>query len=87
MPSALPVAKVSMNYASVVLIDFGAISAACYFIHARKGKNSYASPSLTRTDPTGSLQRSTRIRWSLNESIYPTQPLSPSDYYRKAGLQ
>lgn len=37
MPQALPVAPVSMNYASVVWAGFMAISAAWYFIYARKG--------------------------------------------------
>lgn len=37
MPTATPVTLVSMNYASVVFVGFGAISAAWYFIHARKG--------------------------------------------------
>lgn len=36
MPQALPVAPVSMNYASVVWAGFMAISAAWYFIYARK---------------------------------------------------
>lgn len=36
MPSALPVTQVTMNYASVVFVGFGVISAAWYFIHARK---------------------------------------------------
>lgn len=37
MPTVLPVTIVSMNYASVVLVGFGVLSAAWYFIHARKG--------------------------------------------------
>jgi hypothetical protein len=36
MPTVLPVTSVSMNYASVVLCGFLAISAAWYFIYARK---------------------------------------------------
>jgi amino acid transporter len=35
MPTALPVTVVSMNYASVVLVGFGAISLLWYFIYAR----------------------------------------------------
>jgi amino acid transporter len=38
MPAALPVTQVSMNYASVVFVGFGAISAVWYFAYARKGK-------------------------------------------------
>jgi amino acid transporter len=38
MPGALPVTKVSMNYASVVLVGFGVISAVWYFAYARKGR-------------------------------------------------
>lgn len=38
MPGALPVTDVSMNYASVVLVGFLAISAVWYFVYARKGK-------------------------------------------------
>ena len=37
MPTVLPVTEVSMNYASVVLVGFGAIATAWYWIHARKG--------------------------------------------------
>lgn len=37
MPTALPVTEVTMNYASVVFVGFGAIAAAWYAIHARKG--------------------------------------------------
>ena len=40
MPGVIPVTEVSMNYASVVLVGFGAIAAVWYFIHARKGKQS-----------------------------------------------
>ncbi|RSL46525.1 hypothetical protein CEP54_013800 [Fusarium duplospermum] len=36
MPMVLPVTPSSMNYASVVLVGFATISAAWYFIHARK---------------------------------------------------
>lgn len=36
MPTALPVTSVSMNYASVVLVGFMAISAFWYFVYARK---------------------------------------------------
>jgi amino acid transporter len=35
MPTVLPVTVVSMNYASVVLVGFGAISLVWYFIYAR----------------------------------------------------
>jgi hypothetical protein len=38
MPTALPVTSISMNYASVVLVGFGAIAAAWYAIHSRKCK-------------------------------------------------
>ncbi|KAH9815347.1 amino acid transporter [Teratosphaeria destructans] len=41
MPTALPVTKVSMNYASVVLVGFMAIAAIWYAIHSRK---SYKGP-------------------------------------------
>lgn len=37
MPTALPVTAPSMNYASVVLVGFGIISAFWYFVYARKG--------------------------------------------------
>ena len=40
MPTALPVTKVTMNYASVVLCGFLAIAAVWYVIYARKGKSS-----------------------------------------------
>ena len=36
MPTALPVTAISMNYASVVLVGFGAIAAVWYGIHSRK---------------------------------------------------
>jgi len=36
MPGSLPVTEVSMNYASVVLVGFGVISAVWYFAYARK---------------------------------------------------
>lgn len=36
MPTALPVTAVSMNYASVVLVGFGAIAAVWYAVHSRK---------------------------------------------------
>ncbi|KUJ17536.1 amino acid transporter [Mollisia scopiformis] len=36
MPTALPVTAVSMNYASVVFVGFGAISAVWYFVYARR---------------------------------------------------
>ena len=38
MPSALPVTAITMNYASVVLVGFLAISAVWYFVYARKGE-------------------------------------------------
>lgn len=41
MPTALPVTEVSMNYASVVLIGFGALAAVWYMVHAR---HIYAGP-------------------------------------------
>ncbi|KAI9047269.1 hypothetical protein LZ554_008720 [Drepanopeziza brunnea f. sp. 'monogermtubi'] len=36
MPTVLPVTKVSMNYASVVCVGFGAIAGVWYALHARK---------------------------------------------------
>lgn len=36
MPTALPVTPASMNYASVVLVGFGAIAAVWYAVHSRK---------------------------------------------------
>ena len=36
MPTALPVTSISMNYASVVLVGFGAIAAVWYAVHSRK---------------------------------------------------
>ena len=36
MPTALPVTEVTMNYASVVFVGFGALSAAWYAVWARK---------------------------------------------------
>lgn len=38
MPTALPVTRITMNYASVVLVGFMAISAVWYFVYARKCK-------------------------------------------------
>lgn len=38
MPTALPVTRVSMNYASVVFVGFMAISAVWYLVYARKRK-------------------------------------------------
>lgn len=68
MPSALPVTEVSMNYASVVLVGFLFISAAWYFIHARKGKFSYFALLLFTSLLTHqrSLPRPTGIGWPLN---------------------
>ena len=40
MPTVLPVTKVTMNYASVVLVGFLSIAAVWYFIYARKGMSS-----------------------------------------------
>jgi amino acid transporter len=37
MPTTLPVTSVSMNYSSVILMGFMAISAVWYFAYARKG--------------------------------------------------
>lgn len=42
MPTALPVTATSMNYASVVLVGFGAIAAVWYAVHSRKCKLSAA---------------------------------------------
>jgi len=39
MPTALPVTSISMNYASVVLVGFGAIAAVWYAVHSRKCKH------------------------------------------------
>ena len=36
MPTALPVTSTSMNYASVIIVGFMAISAVWYAVHARK---------------------------------------------------
>lgn len=41
MPGALPVTKVSMNYASVVLVGFACIAGGWYFAYARKGEFSF----------------------------------------------
>lgn len=38
MPTALPVTAVSMNYASVVFVGFGAIAAVWYAVHSKDGK-------------------------------------------------
>ena len=38
MPTALPTTAIFMNYASVVFVGFGVISAVWYFIYARKGE-------------------------------------------------
>jgi len=38
MPTALPVTSITMNYASVVLVGFGAIAAVWYVVHSRKCK-------------------------------------------------
>lgn len=38
MPTALPVTSTTMNYASVVLVGFGAIAAVWYVVHSRKCK-------------------------------------------------
>jgi amino acid transporter len=43
MPTAIPVTATSMNYASVVFVGFGVISAFWYFIYARKGTPCTAS--------------------------------------------
>jgi amino acid transporter len=40
MPTVLPVTEISMNYAIVVLVGFGVLSALWYFVHARKGSSS-----------------------------------------------
>lgn len=37
MPTALPVTAITMNYASVVFVGFGALSAVWYAVYARKG--------------------------------------------------
>ena len=37
MPTALPVTPGTMNYASVVLVGFGALSGVWYLVYARKG--------------------------------------------------
>lgn len=43
MPTPLPMTAITMNYASVVFVGFGVISAFWYFIYARKGKCSMPS--------------------------------------------
>ena len=50
MPTVLPVTKVSMNYASVVLCGFLAIAALWYVIYARKGKCSLMLSNAATTD-------------------------------------
>jgi len=52
MPTALPVTKESMNYASVVFVGFLTISAIWYFAYARTCMSlSLSSPSLSPSDP------------------------------------
>jgi len=70
MPTALPVTKVSMNYASVVLVGFGVLSAVWYFVHARKGKG-YDDQMIFDMMLTlfCSLQRSTCIRRALKIQV------------------
>ncbi|KAG2359843.1 amino acid transporter [Suillus spraguei] len=53
MPAVIPVTSVSMNYASVVFVGFGVISAVWYLIN---GRFHYTGPSIPEasTDPSGS---------------------------------
>lgn len=55
MPGALPVTKVSMNYASVVLVGFACIAGGWYFAYARKGEFCFFLPYLSSTPFPGSL--------------------------------
>jgi hypothetical protein len=43
MPTALPVTSITMNYASVVLVGFGAIAAVWYAVHSRNCKFTHIS--------------------------------------------
>ncbi|KAG1744626.1 amino acid transporter [Suillus paluster] len=54
MPAVIPVTKISMNYASVVFVGFGMISAAWYMIN---GRFYYRGPP-TLEEPTGSSESS-----------------------------
>ena len=66
MPTALPVDKTTMNYASVVLMGFMAIAAIWYVVYARKGKSSCRSLPPRRELIFCSLQRSPVFRWPLD---------------------
>lgn len=61
MPTALPVTSVSMNYASVVIVGFFAISVAWYFVYARKREYPYVLPQAFTIYPRAS---STTPVWS-----------------------
>ncbi|KAG2145448.1 amino acid transporter [Suillus bovinus] len=52
MPAVIPVTRVSMNYASVVFVGFGVISAVWYLIN---GRLNYTGPP-TPEEPTGSSE-------------------------------
>lgn len=49
MPTVLPVTEVTMNYASVVFVGFGAIAAVWYAVHARKGTSASSLALLSAT--------------------------------------
>lgn len=68
MPTVLPVTPVSMNYASVVFVAFGAIAAVWYFVHARKGTFTPSYTLLNMTKQHLSLRRAARVRWSARLS-------------------
>ena len=65
MPTVLPVTKVSMNYASVVLMGFLTIAAAWYFIYARKGKSSRTAHDSRHELTPASIQRTAGFGWTL----------------------
>jgi hypothetical protein len=50
MPTALPVTSTSMNYASVVLVGFGAIAAVWYAVHSRKCRYCYYHYRMRKAD-------------------------------------
>ena len=66
MPTALPVTKISMNYASVVLVGFGALAAVWYAVHSKKCKLLLLKQdALIRLLTCCRLQRSSRFGRSL----------------------
>jgi len=74
MPTTLPTSIVLMNYASVVLVGFGVISATWYFAYARKG---VFSPQIFRLRKLtfNSIQRSSCFGWTLIAQTYNTIPV------------